>query len=673
MPFRFDDLICPDCHTTLQCNVKNGQGTLACLAGHGPWLAEDGIARFIEGDVPHDNRWTATYREWDGWGPWVWLLRRNSQWGIPHLLRPMLGRLGRYPLEIVDLGCGGGWQFLTAFGRVTGVDHGSAALQNAASLYDRVIRSQVERLPLADRSIDVVVSIWLFEHLTESRFVATLREIRRVLRPGGHLIFFADLDSSKPIIRWAKRFPEDYVRHHIDALGHYGLRSLRYTKFLLQREGFVENETIAVNKSSLLQPVTALWMFNNELGRRSLIMRFYLLGCKLALKSRYLYRPIYLSLMEYHRLVDRWLPETYAFSAAFDWILPETHGSFFPTAVRSNAIAYDKSEIDPWCGLPVSEKDQGHRPVAVMLDNSGRSHPQQGLAAASLVIEAPVEGGFSRLMPVFTRLFSDRVGPVRSARPYFIEWAEAFQPFFVHCGGSPEARILLEHPERVIDLECRYHQSTSGELVFAQNVQVLVTEDGRTPPHHIFVVPERIFGKLSELTLTLPVGLEQSMATDMNSLAQYYPELSTVFRDEVVSDDKRMMRVRIEISSRPGAPYPEQFEWDGLARGFRRAVLNTPVGEDASRDPDLLIANLVLIWVRVTKIPGDVEGRLRIETCGEGPAQIWCGPWPEEATWYKIHSGAPLQFRDLFGRPFLVRHGLTWIYALPEEAIVRVT
>ena len=34
MPFRSDDLICPDCHTALQCNVKDGQGTLACLAGH---------------------------------------------------------------------------------------------------------------------------------------------------------------------------------------------------------------------------------------------------------------------------------------------------------------------------------------------------------------------------------------------------------------------------------------------------------------------------------------------------------------------------------------------------------------------------------------------------------------------------------------------------------------
>lgn len=321
----------------------------------------------------------------------------------------------------------------------------------------------------------------------------------------------------------------------------------------------------------------------------------------------------------------------------------------------------------------MEEKYQGRRPVAVMLDNSGRSYPQRGLAGASLIIEAPVEGGLTRLMAVFTRTFNDRVGPIRSARPYFIEWAGTYQPFFVHCGGSPEARILLEHPEHVIDLKCRYQLDTAGQSEIVQNAQVLVTEEGRTPPHHIFVVPDRIIGKLGELTLKLPAVLEQQTADDRGFLAQYNPALYTLFRDEIVSDEKEKTLVRIKIHSFPGSPYPEQFEWDGSAGGFRRTVLNTPVGENSTRDQDLIIANLVLIWVRATKIPGDVKERLRIDTCGEGPAQIWCGPWPEEATWCKIHSGGPLQFRDQFGRPFLLRRGLTWIYALPEEAIVKVT
>ncbi|HWP92013.1 MAG TPA: DUF3048 domain-containing protein [Thermodesulfobacteriota bacterium] len=672
MPFQTDDLVCPDCHDVIVFDVKDDQGALACIAGHGPWPVENGIVRFTASALSHENRWISPCREWNGWEPWGWVIRRNSHWGIPHLLRPMLARPGRYPLQIVDLGCGGGWEFLTGFGHVTGVDYRTAALKSAASLYDRVILSSVDKLPFADNSADVVVSIWLFEHLPERQFVATLREVRRILRPGGRLIFFTDLDSSKPILRWAKQFPELYARHHVDAVGHHGLRSLRYTKFLLQREGFVENETVAVNKSSLLQPVTALWMFNNELGRKSLALRLYLLGCKMALKSRLLYRPLYLLLMEYHRLADRWLPETFAFSAAFDWILPETHGASISVITKKAKVVSDKGETDPWCGLPVSEENRGRRPVAVMLDNSGRSHPQRGLASASLVIGAPVEGGLTRLMPVFSRDFNSVVGPVRSARPYFIDWAEAFQPFFVHCGGSPEARIRLEHPEQVIDLECLYRQHETGQPEVIQNAPILVTEDGRTPPHHIFVLPRRIFDKLYELKLNLPQSLEESRINDPDSLSHYCPELQPSFRDEPAHNEEISKGVRVLIHSHPGAPYPEQFDWDKKVKGFRRSVLNTPMGEDATRDPNLIITNLVLVWVPTTRIPGDVKGRLRINTCGEGPAQVWCGPHPEEATWHKIHSGGPLQFRDIFGNPFILRRGLTWIYALPEEAIVSV-
>ena len=182
---RFDDLICPDCHTATHCDVKDGQGTLACPEGHGPWPVENGVARFIAAEVPHDGRCMEIHREPRGWGPIRWLRQRDGHWRIPYLLRPMLARVGHHPLDIVDLGCGGGREFLTAFGYVTGVDYGAEALTDAASIYGRVIRSPVERLPLADRSVDAVVSVWMFEHLREQQFVATLREIRRVLSPAG--------------------------------------------------------------------------------------------------------------------------------------------------------------------------------------------------------------------------------------------------------------------------------------------------------------------------------------------------------------------------------------------------------------------------------------------------------------------------------------------------------
>ena len=79
-------------------------------------------------------------------------------------------RAGSYPLEMLDLGCGGGWEFLRHFGRVTGVDISPTALQVASRVYDRIVGAYVWRLPFPDVCFDVVTSFsgWV-EHVRRSR------------------------------------------------------------------------------------------------------------------------------------------------------------------------------------------------------------------------------------------------------------------------------------------------------------------------------------------------------------------------------------------------------------------------------------------------------------------------------------------------------------------------
>lgn len=322
-----EGLVCPACGGPLAL-AEDGM-ELACVRGHGPWPVRDGLPVLYDGAVEHAGRWEFTYPEATGEGPLARFRRRNEHWGVPNLLRPMLYRAGP-PLEILDAGCGGGWAFLPRFGKVTGIDRNPEALRAASAVYDRIVCAALPRLPFADASFGVVTHVWVAEHLEEPAFVEFLREIRRVLRPGGHTVFFADLHSNKPLMRWARERPELYRRYHVDAVGHRGLRTLAQTRRLLQREGFLEVETVAVNKSSLLQPVTAAWMFGNELGRESKFLRTYMAFCRAVRCSRMAHRAVYSLLIEYHRWADRRLPDSYAFSAAFDWTAP-AHG---PEPVR---------------------------------------------------------------------------------------------------------------------------------------------------------------------------------------------------------------------------------------------------------------------------------------------------------------------------------------------------
>ena len=87
--------------------------------------------------------------------------------------------------------------------------------------------------------------------------------------------------------------------------------------------------------------------------------------------------------------------------------------------------------------------------VAVIVENHKDAQPLAGITQADIVYEAPAEGGIPRLLALFRKnTLIEKVGPVRSARPYFLDWLSEYgTPLFFHVGGSPESlrRIAQEN------------------------------------------------------------------------------------------------------------------------------------------------------------------------------------------------------------------------------------
>lgn len=81
-----------------------------------------------------------------------------------------------------------------------------------------------------------------------------------------------------------------------------------------------------------------------------------------------------------------------------------------------------------------------NRPIAVMIDNHKGAMPQAGLNDAYMVYEIIVEGGESRLMALFKGVSLDKIGPVRSSRHYFLDYALENDAIYVHFGFSPQAQ-----------------------------------------------------------------------------------------------------------------------------------------------------------------------------------------------------------------------------------------
>ena len=80
------------------------------------------------------------------------------------------------------------------------------------------------------------------------------------------------------------------------------------------------------------------------------------------------------------------------------------------------------------------------RPIAVMIDNNINAMPQAGLLEADIIYEIIVEGGESRLMLILQDKDLDKIGPIRSARHYFLDYALENDAIYVHHGWSPQAQ-----------------------------------------------------------------------------------------------------------------------------------------------------------------------------------------------------------------------------------------
>ncbi len=133
-------------------------------------------------------------------------------------------------------------------------------------------------------------------------------------------------------------------------------------------------------------------------------------------------------------------------------------------------------------GEYVDEAIGKKRPVAIMLSNVKDAVPQSGIEKASIVYEAPVEGGITRLMGLYEDYADlEKIGSVRSARKYYVELALGHDAVYISYGHSKYAVKLLEK------------ESTDNlDGVEGSGANVFYRTDDRVAPHNAYTNTEGI-------------------------------------------------------------------------------------------------------------------------------------------------------------------------------------
>jgi hypothetical protein len=137
-------------------------------------------------------------------------------------------------------------------------------------------------------------------------------------------------------------------------------------------------------------------------------------------------------------------PHATATATASATLVAEASASPSPTPLPSPSGTFDNSPTPLPPGWVYSDldgvaapADLAHRlPIAVMVDDNIIARPQSGFSSASIVYQAPADGGEDRYMLIFQEGTASDIGPVRSARPYFVYWAAEYKAGFGHFGGD---------------------------------------------------------------------------------------------------------------------------------------------------------------------------------------------------------------------------------------------
>lgn len=94
----------------------------------------------------------------------------------------------------------------------------------------------------------------------------------------------------------------------------------------------------------------------------------------------------------------------------------------------------------PSAAKPMEEDISANRPFAIMINNIQQALPQCGVSNAEIIYEIPAEGGVTRMMAIFTDISDvEKIGSLRSIRPYYADVGISYDAIVIHAGGSQES------------------------------------------------------------------------------------------------------------------------------------------------------------------------------------------------------------------------------------------
>jgi hypothetical protein len=303
------------------------------------------------------------------------------------------------------------------------------------------------------------------------------------------------------------------------------------------------------------------------------------------------------------------------------------------TKSRTHVATHHKSNLEPsrLTGELVPPIVNQGPITGVMIENSLDARPQSGLSQAGVVFEAIAEGGITRFLALFDDAGPSNVGPIRSARPYYEQWALGFDAGYAHVGGSPEALQDIKD-WNVRDLD-QFFNSGSYHRV-----------SSRAAPHNVYT------------SITALNQLEFSKGYNHSNFTGFLRKPK-----EQPSSKPTARSIDFSIS---GPTYSVHYSYNGGTNSYDRSEGGAP-HMDANNNRQISPKVVIAMVMPYSLEPDGYHSSYN--TIGSGPAYIYQDATFTIGTWTKKSATSQFSFADAQGRAIGLNPGQTWLTAVSDS------
>lgn len=294
--------------------------------------------------------------------------------------------------------------------------------------------------------------------------------------------------------------------------------------------------------------------------------------------------------------------------------------------------------------LNIVNEESKSRPYAIMINNvEGARKLQSGLQDAYMVYELMVEGGITRYLALFLDQTTERIGSIRSARHYYLDYALENDAIYVHHGYSPQAR---EDWSKLGVDRIEVNESTTGWRDKSAS---------KTYEFTLFTNIEKL-GK----------GI-QSKRTEKNKdlLLNYSVDNIDISQMEGAIPANK---VDIKYSSNTTTNY----EYDTDNNIYLRSV-NNKSQNDYVTGKQLTVKNIIVYKVKYSNIQGDNKGRQTIDNVGNGTGYYISNGYAVPITWKKDSRSSATIYKYNNGKEIQVNDGNTFIQIMPDNQTLAIS